>query len=61
MRDVMSGALQATAYILKVCEKAKSAQEIKREAETLRDWLLSGIADDLKGQMPYRQVRHGKQ
>jgi len=55
MRDTMSGALQATAYVLKVCQKSKSAQEIRREVEVLRDWLLLGIADDLKGQMPYRR------
>jgi hypothetical protein len=51
----MSGALQATAHILKICQKAKSAREIKREVETFRDWLLSGAADDVRSQMPRRK------
>lgn len=61
MRDTMSGALQATAYILEVCRKTKSAQGIKRKVENFRDWLLSETASDLQSFMPKRKVRRGKQ
>ena len=54
MRDTMSGALQATAYILQICEKNKSGKEIKRKVETFRDWLLSETASDLQGSMSTR-------
>jgi hypothetical protein len=52
MRDTMSSAIQACAYVLKICEKTRSAQEIKRQVEAFRDWLLSETADDLQSAMP---------
>jgi hypothetical protein len=55
MRDVMSGALQATAYVLKICENSKDGKEIKRKVEVFRDWLLAGTASDLESQMPRRK------
>jgi hypothetical protein len=54
MRDTMSGAIQACAFVLKICEKHKSGQEIKREVEAFRDWLLSQTANDLQSAMPRR-------
>jgi negative regulator of replication initiation len=52
MRDTISGALQATAYILETCKKAKSTREIKRKVEAFRDWLLSETAKDVQSAMP---------
>jgi negative regulator of replication initiation len=52
MRDATAGALQATAYILETCKKAKSTREIKRKVEALRDWLLSETAKDIESAMP---------
>jgi hypothetical protein len=55
LRDVMSGALQAIAYVLQICENSKDGKEIRRKVEVFRDWLLSGAADDVRSQMPRRK------